>query len=192
MKSSIIDFLFEASALKRLKRTGWQILGGGNRESIAEHSYMVAVISYVLSVHSQLNLEKILLMSLFHDFEETRTGDVYKLADLYTRTDKGKAIQDAFSILPQSAKITGLLEEYNQGKSLEAKLVKDADTLALCLELTISIENGNQNAEEWLKANLESLKTEAARELGKALVKSNSQNWWRKQRKILHKMIVKK
>ena len=60
MKSSTIDFLFEAAALKRLKRTGWQILGGGNTESVAEHSFMVAVIAYVMAAGSNLNLEKIL------------------------------------------------------------------------------------------------------------------------------------
>ena len=192
MKSSTIDFLFEAAALKRLHRTGWQILGGGNTESIAEHSFMVAVIAYVMAVGRNLNLEKILMIALFHDFEETRTGDVYKLADLYTDSNKGKAIRDAFSNLPQSAKITGLLEEYVQCKSWEAKLVKDADTIALCVELKVLIESGNQNAGEWLKANLESLKTETAQELGKALVKSNSQNWWKKQRKTLHDLMVEK
>src|SRR3989338_4063680 len=188
MKSTI-DFLFEACALKRLKRTGWQILGGGNTESVAEHSFMVAVIAYVMAAGSNLNLEKILMIALFHDFEETRTGDVYKLADLYTDSNKGKAIRDAFCILPESDKITGLLEEYNRGISMEVKLVKDADTMALCLELKILVENGNLNAQEWLKANLESLKTEAGQELGKALTKSNSQNWWKKQRNILHKIM---
>jgi len=153
---------------------------------------MVAVIAYVMAVGRNLNLEKILMIALFHDFEETRTGDVYKLADLYTDSNKGKAIRDAFSNLPQSAKITGLLEEYVQGKSWEAKLVKDADTIALCVELKVLIESGNQNAGEWLKANLESLKTETAQELGKALVKSNSQNWWKKQRKTLHDLMVEK
>src|SRR3989338_6664055 len=117
MKSTV-DFLFEASALKRLKRTGWQILGGENTESVAEHSFMVAVIAYVMAADSNVNLEKILIMALFHDFEESRTGDVYKLADLYTDSAKEKAITDAFSNLPQSAKITGLLKEYSQGRTM--------------------------------------------------------------------------
>ncbi|KKS96340.1 MAG: hypothetical protein UV73_C0011G0012 [Candidatus Gottesmanbacteria bacterium GW2011_GWA2_43_14] len=191
MKTNDIDFIFEAASLKRLERTGWQILGGGNRESIAGHSFMVAVIAYVLAVRSRADTEKVLLMSLFHDFEESRTGDVYKLADLYTRSDKDKAIRAAFSNMPESGKITGILTEYHQSKSPEAKLVKDADTLALCIELKVLMENGNQNAGEWLKANLEILKIKQARELGKSLLKANSQDWWKKQRQVLHKLMAK-
>ena len=69
MKTSLIDFLFEAAALKRLKRTGWQILGD-NQESIAEHTFMVCVISFVLAVKLKADFEKVLIIALFHDFEE--------------------------------------------------------------------------------------------------------------------------
>src|SRR3989304_6332566 len=134
MKSNQADFLFEAAALKRLKRTGWQILGD-KQESIAEHTFMVVVISYVLAKKFKVNLEKVLMMALFHDFEESRTGDVYKLADLYTKTDKKKAVKDSFSPLKNSKYMLSLVEEYNKGISIEAKLVHDADTLALCVVL---------------------------------------------------------
>ena len=187
---NFIDFLFQAAALKRLKRTGWQILGD-NQESIAEHTFMVCIISYVLAIPSKANLEKTLLISLFHDFEEARTGDVYKLADLYTRVDKKKAVADAFSNLPKSDTISKLLGQYEQRSSLEAKIVKDADTLALCFELKLLIEKGNVNAKEWLIANLESLKLDKAKKVGRQLLNSNSQSWWQKERKILHKIMKK-
>ena len=188
--SPLIDFLFEAAALKRLKRTGWQILGD-NQESIAEHTFMVCVISFVLAVKLKADFEKVLIIALFHDFEEARTGDVYKLADLYTQVDKKKAITDAFSKLPQSAKITKLLEEYEKQKTLEAKIVKDADILALCLELKQLIEKGNQNAQEWFTANLEALKLNESKKIGQEIKEGNSQNWWQKERKILHKLLKK-
>ena len=188
--NNLVDFLFEAAALKRLKRTGWQILGD-NKESIAEHSFMVAVIAFVLAQKLNANLEKILLISLFHDFEEARTGDVYKLADLYTKVDKKKAIQHSFSNLPKSDKITKLLEEYEQRISLEAKIVKDADTLSLCFELKQLIEKGNENAKEWLTANLDALKLEESKKIGRELMNSNSQNWWKQERNILNKIMTK-
>ena len=107
----IVDFLFEAATLKRLKRTGWQIIGD-NSESIAEHTYMVAVISYVFSLQLKVDIKKILLMALFHDLDETRTGDVYKLADLYISVDKIKAGSDALSNLKYNNELTSLLKEY--------------------------------------------------------------------------------
>lgn len=189
-KNNLANFLFEAASLKRLQRTGWQILGD-NRESIAEHTFMVCVISFSLAQKLEINLEKVLLMALFHDFEEARTGDVYKLADLYTQVDKEKARRDSFSNLPQSVKILKLLKEYEGKKTLEAKIVKDADTLALCIELKQLIEKGNANAKEWFDANLGSLKTKSGQKIGEELEKKDSQAWWQKERKNMHKYLLK-
>ena len=145
-----VNFLFEAATLKRLQRTGWQILGGANKESIAEHSYMVCVISFVLAQNLKVSLEKILLMALFHDLSETRIGDIYKLADLYVNTNEKKAKHDVFSNLESDNKMLNILDEYDKKLSLEAKLVHDADTLSLILELKQLMENGNLNACDWL------------------------------------------
>ena len=134
--SSIVNFLFEAAALKRLQRTGWQILGD-NQESIAEHTFMVCVISFVLAVKLKADLEKVLIIALFHDFEEARTGDVYKLADLYTQVDKKKAITDAFSKLPQSAKISKLIAEYEHKKTLD----EFYDTLHKYFDKTVNVKD---------------------------------------------------
>ena len=190
MKFSLVNFLFEAATLKRLKRTGWQILGD-NQESIAEHTYMVCIIGFVLASKLKADIEKTLLIALFHDFEETRTGDVYRLADFYTTTDKNKAVADAFSTLSHSAKIAELLEDYEKKNSLEAKIVKDADTLSLCIELKQLIEKGNTNAKDWLDANIEALKLSEAKKIGRELTESNSQDWWKKER-IKLRLIMKK
>ena len=192
-KNQAADFVFEAAALNRLYRTGWQILGTGlSQESVAGHSFLVCVISFLLSIDMKVDREKVLLMGLFHDFEEARTGDVYKLADLYTITDKKKAVKDSFSPLKNSKHMLSLVEEYNKGISIEAKLVHDADTLALCVVLKQLMENGNVNAGEWLDSNLKSLKTLPGQKLGKIIKKTNSQNWWKKERIILHQSLANK
>lgn len=185
--NKIINFLFEAATLKRLKRTGWQILGG-NEESIAEHSYMVCVIGFLLAEKMKADKEKVLTMALFHDFPETRTGDVYKLADLYVGVDEVKAIQDGIGVLGDAGKgIAHLLREYRENSTLEAKIVHDADALALCLELKTMIERGNNHASAWLEANIKRLKLPESKELGREIEKSDSQEWWKKEREQLHK-----
>jgi putative hydrolase of HD superfamily len=45
----IADFLFEVGMLKRTPRTGWQFLAGAEQESVADHSFRVALIAIVLS-----------------------------------------------------------------------------------------------------------------------------------------------
>jgi putative hydrolase of HD superfamily len=190
MRKKISDFLFEAATLKRLQRTGWQILGG-NKESIAEHSYMVAVISFTLAESLKIDVERTLLMALFHDFIETRTGDIYKLSDLYVRVDEKRAAEDAFFGLTFQNNLIKIIEEYEEEKTLEAKIVHDADTLALCVELKQLIENGNLHAREWYNANLEKVKLPQSKKLAKEIDKTNSQDWWKKERDKIHKSFLK-
>lgn len=186
----LVNFLFESATLKRLKRTGWQILGG-NEESIAEHSYMVSVISYMLAVKLKADVKKALVMALFHDFTESRTGDVYKLADLYVKVDDKKAIDDAFTKDSTTKEIHDLSVEYEKKTSLESQIVHDADNLALILELKHMMENGNTNAKEWFEANVDRLRLKESKALAKEIKLSNSQDWWKKERQVIHKSYKK-
>ncbi len=187
---NIVNFLFEAATLKRLQRTGWQILGD-NKESIAEHSFMVAVIGYLLATELKADVQKVLTMGLFHDLSETRIGDVYKLADLYVQVETMKAVKDVFSNLPNSGKIISLIQEYEDEKTLEAKIVHDADTLALMIELKQLMENGNINAKEWFLGNFDALRLDLSKKLAKQIQNSNSQDWWKREREKIHKSYKK-
>ena len=180
------SFLFEAATLKRLKRTGWQILGGNN-ESVAEHSFMVCVVSFVLGKKLKADLEKVLILALFHDFSETRTGDVYKLADRYVEVKEKKAILDSFAGLPEKRQIGKILEDYQKSNNLEVKIVHDADTLALCLELKLMMEKGDKHAKEWLEANINRLRLKESKRLLQEILITDSQDWWKKEREELHR-----
>ena len=189
-KNNLTNFIFEAATLKRLQRTGWQVLGE-NRESIAEHSFMVGIISYVIGKQKNANIEKLLLMALFHDFTETRIGDIYKLADFYVKADVLQAAKDAYESLSYGSELVKITREYEDEENLEAKIVHDADTLALCVELKQMMEKGNTNAKEWFDANLDVLVLDESKSLGRELAKTNSQDWWKKERNQLHKLIKK-
>ena len=45
---TIADLLFEARSLRTLPRSGYQFLGAGS-ESVAEHSYSITFIAFVLA-----------------------------------------------------------------------------------------------------------------------------------------------
>lgn len=152
---------------------------------------MVTVISFVLASQTSADLEKVLLMALFHDASEARTGDVYKLADKYVKVDVAKATKDAFMGIPETRRIILLIKEYEEEKTLEAKIVHDADTLALCLELKQLMENGNIAAREWFEANIGSLRLKESMEIARKIKNTSSQDWWKKERADLHKLMNK-
>ena len=72
----ISEFFFQIAELKKLPRSGWKIkVGLENSESVAEHSYMMSVMSMVLSDMKSLDSEKVLKMAIVHDWAESKIGD---------------------------------------------------------------------------------------------------------------------
>ncbi|OGG01602.1 hypothetical protein A2Z33_07450 [Candidatus Gottesmanbacteria bacterium RBG_16_52_11] len=170
-----ISLIFEAAVTKRLKRTGWQILGD-NWESIGEHTFLTSVIAYFLAKTLKSDLTKVLTMSLFHDFHESRIGDADKIALDYITRDIAKANRDIFSAAAPELK--EMLDEYEAKKSTEARIVYESNILALLVEVKRLVENGNTNAAEWLEANASRVKLPEARELAQGIMSGNTQDWW--------------
>lgn len=179
------DFLFEAHLLKRIQRTGWQILGE-NKESVTEHLYLSTIITYLLAKEIKVNMERVLVMSLFHDFHETRTGDVDKISLNYITRDTDKANRDIFLSLPFGREVLTILNEYEKKKSLEARIVYEANILALVIELKTLIDKGSQHAKEWLQANVERLRLKESKALAKEIIETDSQDFWKDIRHSLH------
>src|SRR6185369_12794021 len=98
--------------------------------------FRVAWIALTLAKHEGVeDNEKILKLALMHDIAESRTGDVNYLTRQYTKRDEIKAFKDlSFGTIHES-EISELSKEYEERKSIESKIVKDADTLDVELEL---------------------------------------------------------
>lgn len=73
----ILNFFTEIGKLKKMPRRGWVIRGIKNPESIAEHTFRVAIMAWVLAEEKgeNLNIEKVLKMALIHDICEVYAGD---------------------------------------------------------------------------------------------------------------------
>jgi putative hydrolases of HD superfamily len=191
-KNNSINLIFEALVVKRLERTGWQVLGD-NRETVGEHTFMTTVISYLLvkeiEKKEKVNLEKVLLMSIFHDFYESRTGDLDKISLQYLIRNESQANEDIFkSGYPE---INELLKVYENRGSLEAKIVYEANILALLVELKSLVEKGNENAREWLNGNFERLKLKESINIARMIMEGNTQDWWKEIRVKLHEQFRK-
>jgi len=174
----IINFLFEVGMLKKTPRTGYQFLGSG-KESVAEHTFRMTIIGYLLSLQEpQADSMKTTLMCLFHDLHEARTGDLNYVNKRYVQIDEDKAIQDLAKGLPFSDQIVSLTREFTEGKSVEARISRDADQLDLILSLKEQQDLGNTYAREWLHYALKRLQTEAARSMAQEILETDSTEWW--------------
>lgn len=175
---ALANFLFEVGMLKRTPRTGFQFLGSGE-ESVAEHILRTVYISFVLShLCPEADKNKLLLLSLFHDFLEARTGDLNYMNKKYTITDEKKAMQDALENLPFKDEVESLLIEFCEQTSKEAFLAKDADNLELLLQLKEQKDLGNPYADDWINFTLQRLKTDEGIKLAETILNTDSTNWW--------------
>ena len=178
MTKRTIEFLFEVGMLKKTPRTGYQFLGSGG-ESVADHSFRTAVIGYVLaSQEPGADRNKVVLMCLFHDFPEARTGDHNYVNKKYVKTDEERAVHDQVRELSFGGEIVDLFREFNGCDTLEARLAKDADQLDLILELKEQLDSGNPNAKDWLSYAVKRIITDGAKQMAQEILTTNSSDWW--------------
>jgi putative hydrolases of HD superfamily len=174
----LANFLFEAGMLKRTPRSGFQFLGSG-AESVAEHIFRTVYIGFTLGhLVKDVDTDKLLRMCLFHDLPEARTGDMNYVNKKYVKVDEEKAVNDLADTLPFGAEIRDVIFEFMEGKTIEAQLAYDADQLELILALKEYKDLGNTYADEWLAFALKRLKTDAAQELAKTILETDSSLWW--------------
>lgn len=193
----ITNLVFEAAVVKRMKRTGWQILGD-NEEGVGEHTFMTSVIAYFLAkeisgtrpgLEARVNMEKVLVMAVFHDFHEARTGDLDKIATFYMTRDQDKANRDIFEGVDDGLLAT--LNEFEKKESPEARIAYEANVIAFLVELKLLEEKGNTHAREWLDGNLSRLRLPEAISLAKDLATTDSHDWWKSLRTTLHEEFSK-
>jgi putative hydrolase of HD superfamily len=72
----ILDFFKTAINLKNISRQGWiDKLSLKHPESVADHSYSMAIMGMLISDLENYDSEKILKMILLHDLAESKIGD---------------------------------------------------------------------------------------------------------------------
>ncbi len=177
MLKRLVQFFFEMGMLKKTPRTGYRFLGTGE-ESVAEHSFRTAIIGFSLASEQDVDVEKVVLMCLFHDIAEARTGDHNYVYQRYVISDEERALRDQLKGLPFSEKIKELIEEFNKGETEEAKIARDSDQLDLILELKEQLDIGNENAREWIEYAIKRLETNRAKEIAKQIMSTHSSDWW--------------
>ena len=138
----ISEFFFQIAGLKKLPRSGWKIkLGLENSESVAEHSYMMAVMAMVLSDLKTLNSEKVIKMSILHDWAESKIGDFMPDEIGYDKKSEleNYAMTEILELLPEKIQSDYQIiwNEFLERDTPEARLVHELDKLEMALQAKI-------------------------------------------------------
>ncbi len=144
----ILDFFKTAVNLKNISRQGWiNKLSLKHPESVADHSYSMAIMGMVISDLENYNSEKILKMILLHDLAESKIGDY--TPNQISKENKIKIENNAYdeiiNSLPDAIKLQygQIWEEYQKQESPESKIVHQIDKLEMALQAKIYQNEGS-------------------------------------------------
>ena len=149
MTNNIEDILRVFRTLHRLKelpRQGFIYFRfkGDETDAIAEHSFMVTLIAYVLAEELNANgfgegndnlVSKVIKMALIHDWGEAVAGDLsYRVkGEAFAETEK-LAFEALVENLTEKGELKKLWNEYNTKKTIASAIVKFADALDAWLQ----------------------------------------------------------
>jgi len=140
----LVNFWKLAARLKEEARRGWvQRLHLKDVESVADHSYGLAMLSLYEAYRRGYDVEKVLKLALVHDLEEAITGDLTPLDKRRKGADgtfrlRRSALRQVLSKFPAEGRrdYRELWTDLREGRSREARLVKDLDRVEMALQAT--------------------------------------------------------
>jgi 5'-deoxynucleotidase len=151
----------------------WSLMRNVTRENIMEHSLQVAMIAHGLALinnrvfNGDINPERVALLAVYHDSNETITGDLPTPIKYYNPD-----IQESYRVLEDLSKeklITllpkSLQEDYRKvlffdENSPEGRLVKAADRICAYIKCVEELKAGNgefQKAQQAIMKKIEDI-----------------------------------
>ena len=178
----ILNLIAEAGLLKRVKRSGWWMLGMPFEESVADHSFRCAMIGYILAKMEGADTSKVLLMTLSGDLHESRINDLHKVAHKYLDVKKAEAkvFREQIRDLPPAIRkeLGETREDYEKQLSTESVIARDADILECLIQAKEYHDLGYAGADRFFRKGPKHLKTKSALKLWKKALKWDSRIWW--------------
>jgi putative hydrolase of HD superfamily len=187
VNSKDIEFLYEVGTLRNLERSWKQTLGISVANDL-EHTIRVIYLALLIARGEGVkNEEKIMKMALVHDISESRTNDFNYVHKVYVKADEKLASKHIFEGTTLKDFNEEILHEYEERKSIEAKIVKDADNLDIDIEMKELEEKGSLLPKKWIgfrkKVRNEKLYTKTAKRIWDLIAKSDPASWHMKANK---------
>ncbi len=161
-----IEFITEIDKMKQIYRQN-VVIGTQRQENDAEHSWHIAMMAVLLSeytVAEDLDILRVIKMTLIHDLVEIYAGDTFtydEKAQLDKHEREEKAADKLFSMLPadQAREVRDLWNEFEDVKTPEARFAACVDRLQPL------ILNYNTNGHTWAKPGVTDKKVMARNSL---------------------------
>lgn len=140
LTSNANELIRASGKLKSTMRSGWVKKGGiDDAESVADHSFRMAVIGMFLGEELRLDGAKIVRMCLLHDLAESFIGDKMpeeKKSEKDHRIEESKVLEQLLSSLPERSgvKLNADIGELMASKTAESKIVWEIDKLEMSLQ----------------------------------------------------------
>lgn len=155
---TLISLGMAAQRLKQVPRTGWLLRGvpRGEAESVAEHSYGMAVIALALAetLSEPLDRGRLLAICLLHDLAEAILGDWPGPTTRYLppgakQDAEAGALKDLLQGLPFAEQWLSLWQDYQSAATMEGKVARDADKLDMVLQAAAYEKAGRRGLDEF-------------------------------------------
>jgi len=183
-----LEFLYEIGTLRFIKRSWVQFLRS-DVASISEHIFRMVWIALIIAKHEKIkDTSRIIKMILVHDIAESRTGDPHYVSRQYVKLNDELAISDMLEGTAVEKEFKELWHEYEQRKTIEAKIAKDADNLDVDMELKDYAGRDRELYTKWRptrQAVYKRLYTKTAKRLWKSIHSSSPHDWHIKGRNRL-------
>lgn len=157
--ADILKFMTLVGKLKTTKRTGWVYRGVKSPESVSDHMYRMAVMTFLLNSReegSNINRDHCIKLALVHDMAECIVGDITPF-DGVSKEEKHKREKETMehlsSLVGEEAGKEFLLlwKEYEAQETEEARFVKDLDRFEMILQAHEYEESEGKTGTGWLQ-----------------------------------------
>jgi putative hydrolase of HD superfamily len=174
---SIIELFFDFAQLKNLYRQGWLKRGVSRLdcESVADHSFGVALLGYVIAqeYRPDLDARKVMQLGLFHEIGEIYAGDITP-RDGVSLEDKFEgeysSVKKVFSTLSNPDKYLAIWMEQEKKETVEAKFVGQIDKLEMILQANLYQKLNYSNLDEFFSSVKEYINLPELRDIVNSII----------------------
>mmetsp|Transcript_36932 Transcript_36932/g.59753 ORF Transcript_36932/g.59753 Transcript_36932/m.59753 type:complete len:206 (-) Transcript_36932:442-1059(-) len=153
--SNVLEFLQICGRLREVKRTGWVKKNVKGPESVSDHSWRMALISFLAP--KTVDRDRVIRMAIVHDLGEAIVGDITPYCGV-SPSEKAKRELLAYENIAETLQgsvgreILELHKEYEAGVTPEAKFIKNVDKFEM-LCTALEYETAQEiNLEEFFKS----------------------------------------
>ncbi|OGF25810.1 hypothetical protein A2303_07505 [Candidatus Falkowbacteria bacterium RIFOXYB2_FULL_47_14] len=181
---NLVKYSLEANQLLITYRSGWDFIGKDRAETVAYHSFYTAVLAHWISLEERkqyphIDPHRTLLIPLFHDLHEVRTGDpnsVYKTYFPRHKESEARASRDQIRRTEPDTKVKLLRYhfDFESHSTLAGKIAKDADWLQMIFMAKKFLDEDFPLAQRWIDGTREKLRTKTAQDIAAKIINTDN------------------